>query len=117
MWRTHLTELTYAKNCCKTEDFFYGGNILLRFNLDKNVVETSKEIRIPLAVCKKFYHIIKKWHDNPKTFKPIDINTRLSGTYTISSYEDDILTAGCHDIAWTEIERMWNEIVKLENVA
>lgn len=121
IWRLHLDTLDRARiyymerNVDVDHAFYYGGNVLLRFNLDKTIVETSKGIRIPLAVCRKFYAIIKGWHEKPSTFKEMRIETKLSGTYTISEYKNDILTAGCHDIAWTEIERMWNEIEKLES--
>ena len=47
----------------------------------------------------------------------MQIDTKGSGKYTISSYEDDILTAGCHCIAWEEMDRMYNEILKLEEQA
>lgn len=99
------------------KDFYYGGNVLLRLNLNKDTVETSKNIRIPVEVCKKMWKIVSKWHENPSCFKPMQIDTKGSGRYTISSYQNDILTAGCHKIAYTEMERMYNEIVALENEA
>lgn len=117
LWRKHLTSLSESENRYNEVafnsdgDFFYGGNILLRLNLNKDKVETSKNIRIPVEVCKKMWKIVSKWHENPKCFKPMQIDTKGSGTYTISSYENDILTAGCHDIAYTEMERMYNEII------
>jgi hypothetical protein len=39
------------------------------------------------------------------------IDTKGSGKYEIVSYKNDILTAGCHDIAYAEMERMYNEII------
>lgn len=110
LWRHNLTDLYTAEEFCKTEDFFYKGNVLLRLNLNKDKVETSKSIRIPVEVCKKMWKIVSKWHENPSCFKSMEIDTKGSGKYTISSYEDDILTAGCHKIAYTEMERMYNEI-------
>jgi ribose 5-phosphate isomerase len=92
-------------------DFFMGGNVLLRLNLNKDKVETSKNIRIPVEVCKKMWKIVSKWHENPSCFKEMQIDTKGSGKYTISSYQNDILTAGCHRIAYAEMERMYNEII------
>lgn len=119
LWRKHLDEVYNAARrvAGNNDNFFYGGNVLLRFSFNKTHIETSKHIRIPIAVAKKFWPIIKKWHENPSSFKPIEIDTKGSGKYTISSYEDDILTAGCHDIAFCEMERMYNEIIANENVA
>lgn len=119
LWRKHLVTVDGARvqymNFSVDVDgaFYYDGNVLLRLNLNKDKVETSKHVRMPIEVAKKFFHIIKKWHENPSCFKEMVIDTKGSGKYTISSYEDDILTAGCHKIAYVEMERMYNEIVSL----
>lgn len=112
LWRKHLMDIHYAERETNYKgDFFMGGNVLLRLNLNKDKVETSKSIRIPVEVCKKMWRVVSKWHENPSCFKPMEIDTKGSGRYTISSYENDILTAGCHKIAYTEMERMYNEII------
>jgi len=118
LWRKHLYNLydseasfNDASVVDKDGDFFMGGNVLLRLNLNKDKVETSKSIRIPVEVCKKMWKIVSKWHENPSCFKPMQIDTKGSGKYTISSYQNDMLTAGCHKIAYTEMERMYNEII------
>lgn len=112
LWRKHLMDIHYAERETNYKgDFFMGGNVLLRLNLNKDKVETSKEIRIPVDTCKKMWKIVSKWHENPSCFKPVEIDTKGSGRYTISSYKNDILRAGCHKIAYTEMERMYNEII------
>lgn len=112
LWRKHLMDINYAERETNYKgDFFMGGNVLLRLNLNKDKVETSKSIRIPVEVCKKMWKIVSKWHENPSCFKEMQIDTKGSGRYTISSYKNDILTAGCHKIAYTEMERMYNEII------
>lgn len=113
LWRKHLMDIHTASYRSNEKDnvYYYGGNVLLRLNLNKDKVETSKNIRIPVEVCKKMWKIVSKWHENPKCFKSMEIDTKYSGRYTISSYENDILTAGCHKIAYTEMERMYNEII------
>lgn len=112
LWRKHLMDIGYAERETNYKgDFFMGGNVLLRLNLSKDTVETSKHIRIPVEVCKKMWNIVSRWHENPSCFKPMEIDTKGSGRYTISSYENDILTAGCHKIAYAEMERMYNEII------
>jgi hypothetical protein len=120
LWRLHYTSIDEARNYLLArpngEDFFFGGNVLMRFSMNKDKIETSKSIRITIPACKAMWKLVSKWHNNPESFKPMTIKT-LSGTYTISSYEDDILTAGCHDIAYAEMERMYNEIVELEKSA
>ena len=112
LWRLHYTDIYRAeREAASTKVFYYGGNVLLRFNMNNDKVETSKNIRIPVDVCKKMWKIVSRWHENPSCFKPMEIDTKGSGRYTISSYENDILTAGCHKIAYTEMERMYNEII------
>lgn len=112
LWRKHLMDIHYAERETNYKgDFFMGGNVLLRLNLNKDKVETSKSIRIPVDTCKNMWKIVSKWHENPSCFKEMEIDTKGSGRYTISSYQNDILTAGCHKIAYTEMERMYNEII------
>ena len=113
LWRKHLMDIHTASYRSNEKDnvYYYGGNVLLRLNLNKDKVETSKSIRIPVEVCKKMWKIVSKWHENPSCFKSMQIDTKGSGKYTISSYQNDILTAGCHKIAYTEMERMYNEII------
>lgn len=112
LWRKHLMDIHYAERETNYKgDFFMGGNVLLRLNLNKDKVETSKNIRIPVEVCKKMWRVVSKWHENQSCFKPMQIDTKGSGKYTISSYQNDILTAGCHKIAYTEMQRMYNEII------
>ena len=116
LWRKHLTSIGESEerydevSFNSDEDFFYNGNVLLRLNLNKDKVETSKNIRIPVDICKKMWKIVSRWHENQSCFKPMQIDTKGSGRYTISSYQNDILTAGCHKIAYNEMERMYNEI-------
>jgi hypothetical protein len=121
LWRLHLTDLYDAHHefdkanltgCPeKYKDFFFGGNVLLRLNLDKTYVESSKGVRVPVAVARLWFKKVKQWHENPKSFKPMEWNTKGNGKYTVSEYKDDILTAGCHDIAYAEMERMYNQIL------
>ena len=116
LWRLHYMDIYGAESQSASEDFFFGGNVLLRFSMNKDKIESSKHIRVTIPTCKAMWKLVSKWHENPSSFKQMTIKT-LDGTYTISSYKNDILTAGCHDIAYAEMERMYNEIVKLESEA
>lgn len=118
LWRKHYMDIFQAQRETNYngEDFFYGGNVLLRFGINKDKIESSKYIRVTIPTCKAMWKMVSKWHENPSSFKQMTIKT-LDGTYTISSYRNDILTAGCHDIAYAEMERMYKEIIALENNA
>lgn len=114
LWRLHYMDIDKAESSSQIPNFYNGGNVLMRFNMDKSIVETSMNIRLDIETCKKFFRLISIWHQNPSKFKPIRIDTHYSGSYTISSYENDILTAGCHKIAYAEMERMYNSILENE---
>ena len=111
LWRKKYSSINEAvsKSGSDQSDFFYGGNALFRWK-NADTVETSKNIRITTAQAMKVWKIIKKWHDNPETFKEYNVST-ASGNYKITAYKNDILTAGCHNIAFCEMERMYNEII------
>ena len=114
IWRDHLDSI--PNECRDDKEYYYGGNILLRFK-DDAFIETSKGVRLPVKVCKVIFKTIKQWHEDPRMFTPTEIKTENCGTFRITSYCDDILVAGCHRIAYTEMERMYNEILKLKQVA
>lgn len=118
LWRFHYMSINEAKAKSNIPDFqfFDGGNVLMRFGMKKDLVETSMSIKLDIATCKKFWKLINIWHKDPSKFKECKIDTHYSGTYTIVSYENDILTAGCHKIAYSEMEHMYNQILEEEAV-
>ena len=117
LWRRHYMGAWEAihRSGISENVFYNGGNVLLRFNIDKNAVETSKGIRIGVGTCKKLWKAVQIWHVKPGKFSATKVNTHYSGTYTITSYKNDVLTAGCHKISYAEMERMYNEIIENEN--
>lgn len=123
LWRKHLTSIDEAKERYREVafenkgDFYHNGNVLMRFSLDKQRIETSKHITIDVATCKKMWKAVSLWHEHPEKFKECTIQTHFSGNYRIVSYKNDILTAGCHDIAYEEMKHMYEEIIANENAA
>ena len=84
--------------------FFRGGNVLLRVT-DK-FVKSSKGIAVSIAEAVRMWKIVKRWHENPDSFEAYSEKffTTLS-KYDITRYQNDILIAGCHAIAYKEMER------------
>lgn len=119
LWRLHYKDINSALSASDVDEaeFYSGGNVLMRLSMNKDVVETSKRIRIDVDTCKRFWKIVERWHNDPSKFKPIEIKTHYSGTYTIIRYNNDILTSGCHDIAYAEMKRLYEEILTLEKTA
>lgn len=94
------------------DEFFFGGNVLLRWRTDQ-LIETSKNIILTIPQAKKIYRAVSIWHQDPSKFDGRILQTK-SGNYNTQSYKDDILSAGCHKVAWCEMDRMYNEILKRE---
>lgn len=84
--------------------FYSGGNVLLRVT-DK-YVKSSKGIVVTIAEAVRMWSVVKRWHENPDSFEAYSEKffTTLS-KYDITRYQDDILIAGCHAIAYKEMER------------
>lgn len=86
---------------------FAGGNVLLR--IKGAIVETSKGIKITIEECKRLWSLVKRWHDNAESFTR-EICYAVGNHWQISSYHNDILTAGCHSIAYSEMEYIANQL-------
>ena len=84
--------------------FYHGGNVLLRVT-DK-FVKSSKGICVTIAEAVRMWKIVKRWHEDESTFEAYSEKffTTLTN-YGISRYQNDILIAGCHAIAYKEMER------------
>lgn len=86
---------------------FDGGNVLLR--ISGKLVETSKGIKIPLDECQRLWSLVNRWHNNATTFTKEMCHSQ-NGRWVISSYQDDILTSGCHSIAYSEMHKIAKEL-------
>ena len=86
---------------------YNGGNVLLRIN--DGHVETSKGIHISFEECERLWLLIKRWHKNNTEFRR-DICHATVNNWTINSFKDDIMVAGCHLIAYSEMERIAKQL-------
>lgn len=107
-WREEGLKIGCWRNM---QEIYRGGNVLLRFNQNHTKIETSLGINFDVNMAVKFFQIIQGWHENPMSFLSKEFRTNC-GTYRITSYENDILTAGCHKIAYCEMKEMYDEIMK-----
>lgn len=73
------------------------------------MVETSKSIKLNLDQAKKLWRTVEIWHQNPKRFQRIVIKTQNSSD-TAHSFNNDILIADCHSIAYSEMRRMAHQL-------
>lgn len=93
-----------------TSPVYYGGNVLLRFNEKRNLIETSKSIRLSVDEARKLWIFVSRCHTTGgANAKGLEIHC-VGHTYTVHSYQDDILTAGCHQIAYPEMAYMARQL-------
>lgn len=83
---------------------YNGGNVLMRVNPIRKVVETSKAIAIKFEDCKRLWTAFKYWHEHPDKCEKGFIIPTTTHEYTVHSFENGILTAGCHQIAFSEMQ-------------
>lgn len=78
-------------------------NVYLRIYKDK--VETSKGITLSKDEARRLWGLIKMFHEG-HPFRH-DLALDASGyKWKLNKYENDMLTAGCHRISYTEMESM-----------
>lgn len=89
----------------KPNSFFNGGNALLRVSLTGEQVESSKGIRVSIPECKRLWLIINRWHNEHKEFdlEDYEIVHATTNDWGIKRYQNDIMIAGCHAIAYSEM--------------
>ena len=89
---------------------FYGGNVLLKVNTTRNIVETSKGIKLSFDECRRLWVIFNRWHEQQSGCeKGLTIKT-IGSEYRVHSFANDILTAGCHQIAYREMQYIAHEL-------
>lgn len=66
-------------------------------------IETSKGIKVEQTEAKRLWGLIKVFHDGGQFKRDLvlDVNGHR---WAFNRYENDILTAGCHRIAYSEME-------------
>lgn len=75
--------------------------------IDKDSIATSKGVNISFTEAKRLWGLINTFH-NGTPFRH-DLALSLSGqSWKLNSYENDVLTAGCHKIPYSECERIAN---------
>lgn len=89
---------------------FYGGNVLLRVNEIRKCVETSKGIRLTISECKRLWPIFERWHKRIEECEKGMVIQSLGSQYKVHSFQNDILTAGCHQIAYREMSFIAHEL-------
>lgn len=102
MWKSgEISQLYY--HCFDNDQ----PNVWLRIKNGK--IETSKGIKITQTEAERLWRLIKVFHDGGQ-FKH-DLVLDVTGQrWAFNCYENDMLTAGCHRIAYSEMESITKQL-------
>ena len=84
----------------------------LRLRLIGEEIQTSHGARIPVADALKFWPILRRLHNKNMDF--VFKSEVKFGSYQARHFKDDMLVVGCHNIPYSEIERMAVQLNLLE---
>jgi hypothetical protein len=76
-------------------------NAILRVR--KGRIETSKGIAIRVTEAKRLWLLIERFHENETSFVSDRVRDIQDHFWTINSYENDIMTSGCHRLTYEEM--------------
>jgi hypothetical protein len=74
-----------------------------------DVIETTRGAKIPLEHAVKFWSLINSWHQKGITYVKNHHSIHL-GNYCVNRFENDVLTVGCHQIPYSEIQNIANQL-------
>lgn len=92
----------------RSNSFYHGGNVLLRV-VNNNVV-TSKNIVILFEECQRLWRLVQHWHTNNTQFIAGETVRSTNASWSVTRYQNDILIAGCHAIAYKEMQYAAKEL-------
>lgn len=74
-----------------------------------NIIETSKQIKIGIAEAKKLWRAVSAMHRGAE-FRHGLVEDVTGRQWSLNRYENDLLTAGCHRIAYSEMESIAKQL-------
>lgn len=74
-----------------------------------NIIETSKQIKIGIAEARKLWRAVSAMHRGAE-FRHGLVEGITGHQWSLNRYENDLLTAGCHRIAYNEMERIAKQL-------
>jgi hypothetical protein len=106
LWRDG--EIPDLYNTSLSAEHYHGGNVLLRYVPGKSYVETSKNIKIEIEECRRLWPIMQRMHQTQE-LSDFTVHS-TSGEWDPSRFQKDILIAGCHAIAYYEMENIAKQL-------
>lgn len=82
-------------------------NVWLR--IKNGMIETSKNIKIGQTEAERLWRLVKLFHNGGKIQHDMILDT-AGNKWKINSYKNDLLVAGCHRIAYNEMESIAKQL-------
>lgn len=98
-------ELDFLHACSLTS--YNKPNVWMR--IKGGIIETSKEIKIGIGEARRIWQVVSLLHRGGQ-FRHGLVEDVDGNKWSINRYENDILTAGCHRIAYNEMERIAKQL-------
>lgn len=73
------------------------------------IIETSKEIKIGIEEARRMWQVVSLLHQGGQ-FRHGLVEDVDGNRWSLNRYENDLLTAGCHRIAYNEMERIAKQL-------
>lgn len=77
--------------------------------IKEGIIETSKQIRIGIEEARRMWQVVSLLHRGGQ-FRHGLVEDVNGNKWSINRYENDILTAGCHRIAYSEMESIAKQL-------
>lgn len=77
--------------------------------IKNGIIETSRNIKIKRTEAERLWELIKFFHNGGKFQHDMVLDT-TGHKWKINSYENDLLVAGCHRIAYNEMESIAKQL-------
>lgn len=98
-------ELDFLHACSLTS--YNKPNVWMR--IKGGIIETSKEIKIGIGEARRMWQVVSLLHRGGQ-FRHGLVEDVDGNKWSINRYENDILTAGCHRIAYSEMESIAKQL-------
>lgn len=103
MWKSDEIDFLIAPNDIPNNE----PNAWLR--LKGKIIETSKRIKIRIDEARKMWRAVSAMHRGAE-FRHGLVEDVTGHKWSLNRYENDLLTAGCHRIAYNEMERIAKQL-------
>lgn len=77
--------------------------------IKEGIIETSKQIKIGIEEARRMWQVVSLLHQGGQ-FRHGLVEDVDGNKWSINRYENDILTAGCHRIAYSEMESIAKQL-------